>query len=65
MSNKMQVIHGLIQGSPEWKKFRQEKLVASESPVIMGASPNMTRDELLTLKRAQRVGREIYLFQRP
>lgn len=46
----MQTITGLIQGSPEWKELRKSHLVASEAPVIMGASPHMKRDELLNLK---------------
>lgn len=46
----MQTITGLIQGSSEWKEFRKSHLVASEAPVIMGASPHMKRDELLNLK---------------
>lgn len=46
----MQTITGLIQGSPEWKEFRESHLVASEAPVIMGDSPHMKRDELLNLK---------------
>jgi len=46
----MQTIKGLIQGSEEWKKFREEYLVGSEAPVIMGDSEHMTRTELLDLK---------------
>lgn len=46
----MQTIKGLIQGSDEWKEFREEFLVASEAPVIMGDSEHMTRTELLNLK---------------
>lgn len=45
----MQVLN-LIQGSDEWKAIRAQYLVASEAPVIMGASPHMKRDELLHLK---------------
>ncbi len=40
----------LRQGSEEWKEIRGKYCVASEAPVIMGASPHMTRDELLFLK---------------
>lgn len=46
----MLTITGLIQGSLEWKEFRESHLVASEAPVIMGDSPHMKRDELLNLK---------------
>lgn len=45
----MQILN-LVQGSDEWKAIRRQYLVASEAPVIMGASPNMKRDELLHLK---------------
>lgn len=43
-------ILNLVQGSDEWKAIRGQFCVASEAPVIMGASPNMKRDELLHLK---------------
>ena len=45
----MQILN-LVQGSDEWKAIRGQFCVASEAPVIMGASPNMKRDELLHLK---------------
>lgn len=45
----MQILN-LVQGSDEWKLIRGQFCVASEAPVIMGASPNMKRDELLHLK---------------
>lgn len=40
----------LVQGSEEWKAVRRKYLVASEAPIIMGASPNIKRDELLRMK---------------
>lgn len=40
----------LIQGSEEWKKIRSTMLVASEAPIIMGASPHCSRDEMLRMK---------------
>jgi predicted phage-related endonuclease len=43
-------ILNLVQGSAEWKEVRTKYCVASEAPVIMGASPHMKRDELLRLK---------------
>ncbi|WP_020209005.1 YqaJ viral recombinase family protein [Gilvimarinus chinensis] len=46
----MKTLENLVQGSPEWKKIRGEFCVASEAPIIMGASPNVSRDELLRLK---------------
>lgn len=45
----MQILN-LEQGSDEWKEVRRRYKVASEAPVIMGASPNIKRDELLHLK---------------
>jgi len=45
----MQILN-LTQGSPEWLEARANYFTASEAPVMMGASPNMTRDELLKLK---------------
>jgi predicted phage-related endonuclease len=45
----MQILN-LVQGSDEWKAIRTKYCVASEAPVIMGASPYMKRDELLRLK---------------
>lgn len=43
-------ILNLVQGSAEWKEVRTKYCVASEAPVIMGASPHIKRDELLRLK---------------
>ncbi|HVC17678.1 MAG TPA: YqaJ viral recombinase family protein [Rhodanobacter sp.] len=40
----------LVQGSPEWLAFRREHDTASEAPAMMGASPYVTRAELLRLK---------------
>lgn len=45
----MQILN-LEQGSDEWKEVRRRYKVSSEAPVIMGASPNIKRDELLHLK---------------
>lgn len=36
----------LVQGTPEWHEFRQDKIGASMAPVIMGVSPFQTRLEL-------------------
>jgi len=41
----------LVQGSPEWLKFRVDYFTASEAAVMMGASPKMRRDELLSMKK--------------
>lgn len=41
----------LIQGSPEWLATRLKYFTASEAPIMMGASPYMTREELLTMKK--------------
>ena len=46
----MEVLN-LTQGSPEWLKARGEHDTASEAPAMMGASPHMTRDELLHFKK--------------
>jgi predicted phage-related endonuclease len=45
--------HTLVQGSQEWHDFRDEpgKLNASEAPAMMGVNPNMSRNELLRLKK--------------
>jgi len=49
MTAQMKILD-LKQGSDSWKAIRSQYLVASEAPVIMGASPHMRRDELLRLK---------------
>lgn len=36
----------LVQGTPEWHKWRSEGLGASDSPIIMGISPWSTRKQL-------------------
>lgn len=41
----------LTQGSPEWLATRMNYFTASEAPIMMGASPYMTREELLTMKK--------------
>lgn len=45
-------LHNCPQGSPEWLALRAEPntFTASEAPAMMGASPYMTRNELLTQK---------------
>lgn len=40
-------IHNLTQGSPEWHAHRAAHWNASDAPVMMGASPNKTRLQLL------------------
>jgi putative phage-type endonuclease len=40
--------HELIQGSPEWLAYRAQHFNASDAPAMMGCSPYMTRNELLT-----------------
>ncbi len=40
-------IHNLTQGSPEWHAHRAAHLNASDAPVMMGFSPNKTRQQLL------------------
>lgn len=43
-------IHNVIQGSQEWLDLRARYFTASEAPAMMGASPYMTRGELLRQK---------------
>lgn len=43
-------IHKEVQGSPEWLKRRRSSRNASEAPIIMGASKNVTRTKLLDMK---------------
>lgn len=43
----MKTIDGLIQGSPEWQAWRQTVRSASEAPAMMGASPYVSRAELV------------------
>ena len=45
----MQILN-LVQGSEEWKAVRLECFTASEAPIMMGASPYMSRDDLLKYK---------------
>ena len=42
--------HKIIQGTPEWHKFRARHFTASDAPAMMGESPYKTRDELLREK---------------
>lgn len=44
-------IHDIEQGSDEWLAFRLERLTASEAPVMMNASPFMSRNQLLAAKK--------------
>lgn len=43
-------LHNVQQGSPEWAALRSQYFTASEAPAMMGASPYMTRSELLAQK---------------
>lgn len=43
-------LHNVTQGSPEWLVLRSQYFTASEAPAMMGASPYMTRNELLAQK---------------
>ena len=47
----MMEILSLIQGSDSWLAARLEHFTASEAAAMMGASPYMTRDELLAYKK--------------
>jgi len=40
----------LVQGSSAWQAVRLNHFTASEAPIMMGASPYMTREELLDMK---------------
>ena len=44
------IIFDDIQGSDEWKARRRTSRNASEAPIIMGASKNVTRTQLLDMK---------------
>lgn len=41
----------LVQGSSAWHAVRLNHFTASEAPIMMGASPHMSRDDLLTYKK--------------
>jgi len=43
-------IHNLIQGSPEWQRFRLEHFGASEAAAMLGLSSKVSRTELLHMK---------------
>ena len=45
----MQLLN-LAQGTDEWKEVRLNHFTASEAPIMMGVSPHMSRDDLLTYK---------------
>lgn len=45
------IIHQVVQGTPEWHALRSQYLTASEAPVMMGASKQMKRNELLHAKK--------------
>lgn len=45
------IIHEVVQGTPEWHALRSEYNTASEAPVMMGASKQMKRNELLHAKK--------------
>lgn len=42
--------HQLIQGTAEWHALRSGHFTASEAPAMMGASPKVSRTELLKMK---------------
>lgn len=44
------IIHEEKQGSDEWLALRATHFTASEAPMMMGASKNVTRNELLKMK---------------
>lgn len=44
------IIHNLVQGTPEWNRFRLEHNGASEAAAMLGLSSNMKRTELLRVK---------------
>lgn len=47
---KFQIVN-LQQGSAEWLAFRREKCTASEAPMMLGLHKNVSRTELLRLKK--------------
>lgn len=49
----MKILHNLVQGSEEWLAVRLSHLTASEAPMVMSASPHMSRDDLLAYKTTQ------------
>lgn len=48
----------LDQGSADWLTWRQGGIGGSDSPIIMGVSPYMTREKLLNQKAVRRFGVE-------
>jgi putative phage-type endonuclease len=48
---KSVTIHHVEQGSLEWHELRSKHITASEAPIIMGASPYMSRKKLLAIKK--------------
>ncbi len=52
------VIHNLVQGSDEWRRYRAEHLNASDAPAVMGASKYRSRQSLLA-ERATGIPPEI------
>lgn len=54
----MKIIEGLVQGSDAWLAHRRTTRNASDAPAVMGASPYMSRSELIKQK-ATGVEREI------
>ena len=55
-------ILNLKQGSDEWKAARLSHFTASEAPIMMGASPYMSRDDLLKYKTTK-IEAEIDYYQ--
>ena len=63
--NSMKIVN-FVQGSEEWKEFRATHRPSSESPIVMGVSPHMSRLDLLKVRAAgisPDIGNE-WLFQR-
>ena len=54
-------IHDLVQGSPEWLKFRETHDGASEAAAVLGLSKKTSRNELLQMK-ALGLGKEFSDF---
>ena len=42
----------LVQGSHEWHAFRAAHRPASETPIVIGVSPHMSRLDLLKMRAA-------------
>ena len=51
----MNILHNLVQGSPEWHAHRTQYFNASETPAVMGVSPWQTPYELWLVKTGRKV----------